>query len=80
MSKTKKTIIIKKKRNEKGWREQSFGSNPHSKVEDLLRTKLYSPTLTKFLHNTTTNHIATTKTKKFNKLAHTYSYQTQLII
>lgn len=41
-SKIKKIIVIKKKRNEKGKREEDFGSNPHSKGELFSRsTKVF---------------------------------------
>lgn len=41
-SKIKKIIVIKKNRNEKGRREEDFGSNPHSKGEDFSRsTKVF---------------------------------------
>lgn len=37
-SKIKKIIVIKKNRNEKGKREDDFGSNPHSNGEDFSRS------------------------------------------
>lgn len=37
-SKIKKIIVIKKNRNEKGKREDDFGSNPHSKGEHFSRS------------------------------------------
>lgn len=37
-SKIKKIIVIKKNRNEKGIREDDFGSNPHSKGELFSRS------------------------------------------
>jgi len=37
-SKIKKIIVIKKNRNEKGKREELFGSNPHSKGEFFSRS------------------------------------------
>lgn len=37
-SKIKKIMVIKKNRNEKGKREEDFGSNPHSKGEFFSRS------------------------------------------
>lgn len=37
-SKIRKIIVIRKKRSEKGKREEDFGSNPHSKGEDFSRS------------------------------------------
>jgi len=40
-SKIKKIIAIKKNRNEKGNREEDFGSNPHSKGEFFSRSIIF---------------------------------------